>query len=71
MLQFIPFAALNNPELAARTGTIKALVRGLLKCHTPRISESVILTLSHLLNSPCTRKYVSSQFDIEVCWTKY
>jgi len=57
--------ALLNTELAAKTGAIKALLRGLLKCQTPRISESVTLTLSFLLNNPTSRKYIRSQLDME------
>ena len=58
--------ALLNPEVAAQTWGIKAILRGLLKCSHPRISESVVLTLSHLLNTPCTRRYIRSQLDVEV-----
>ena len=32
---------------------------------TPRISESVVLTLNFLLNKPQTRKYIRSQLDFE------
>ena len=33
---------------------------------TFRISESVVLALTHLINHPNTRKYVRSQLDMEV-----
>ena len=59
-------AALLNPELSAQTWAIKAILRGLLKCSHSRISESVVLTVSHLLNTPCTRRYIRSQLDVEV-----
>ena len=59
-------AALLNPELAAQTWAIKAILRGLLKCSHSRISESVVLTVSHLLNAPSTRRYIRSQLDVEV-----
>ena len=58
--------ALHNPEVASQSGAIRALIRGLLKCGASRISESVTLTLSHLLNSQATRKFIRSQLDIEV-----
>jgi rapamycin-insensitive companion of mTOR len=57
--------ALVNPEVAARSGGIKAILKGLLKCHTLRISESIVLTLNYLLNRPDTRKYVRSHLDLE------
>ena len=64
-IEFFP-SALLNPEVAAQTWAIKAILKGLLKCSHTRISESVVLTLSHLLNTPSTRRYVRSQLDIEV-----
>ena len=63
---YCTLVALLNPELAAQTWAIKAILRGLLKCSHPRISESVVLTLSHLLNTPCTRRFIRSQLDVEV-----
>jgi len=62
---FFLSVALHNPEMASQSGAIRALIHGLLKCGTSRMSESVVLTLSHLLNKPNSRKFIRSQLDIE------
>ncbi|KAL5486702.1 hypothetical protein EMCRGX_G019218 [Ephydatia muelleri] len=56
---------LSYPLLAAKTGSIKALLKALLKCQFPRITESIVMVLTYLLNQAETRKYVSAQIDIE------
>lgn len=66
IIMYLFFLALNYPELASQTLTIKALLKGLLKSQTSRISESVVLVLANLLNRPSTRKYIRAQLDLEV-----
>lgn len=56
---------LSYPLLAAKTGSIKALLKALLKCQFPRITESIVMVLTYLLNQAETRKYISAQMDIE------
>jgi hypothetical protein len=51
--------------LISECSLVKALVCGLLKCQIPEISETVILTLTRLLNHPQTRKYIRTHIDIE------
>jgi rapamycin-insensitive companion of mTOR len=57
--------ALCNSHLISECSLVKALVCGLLKCQIPEISETVILTLTRLLNHPQTRKYIRTHIDIE------
>lgn len=60
-------AAYENPELVSQCGGIGVLLRKILDCHQyPRINESLVATILHLINFPSTRHYVRFNTDLEV-----
>ncbi|XP_061180915.1 rapamycin-insensitive companion of mTOR-like [Saccostrea echinata] len=65
-LETICETAFVNPELLARCGGIGAILRAALDCHQyPRINESLVSTILHLLNHPRTRHFIKFNTDLE------
>ncbi|XP_069128220.1 rapamycin-insensitive companion of mTOR-like isoform X2 [Argopecten irradians] len=58
--------AFLNPELIAKCGGIGSILRAALDCHQyPRINESLVCTILHLLNHPRTRHLIKFNTDLE------
>ncbi|XP_045157719.2 rapamycin-insensitive companion of mTOR-like isoform X2 [Mercenaria mercenaria] len=56
----------HNPDLVAHCGGISMLLRKILDCHQyPRINESIVSTILHLVNYPSTRHFVRFNTDLE------
>ncbi|KAL4236760.1 hypothetical protein ACF0H5_005145 [Mactra antiquata] len=56
----------TNPDLVAHCGGISMLLRKILDCHQyPRINESIVSTILHLVNFPSTRHFVQFNTDLE------
>lgn len=49
------FAGVLNPEMFISCGGVSAVIRNLLECQMPRITESLCGVLLFLLNNPVTR----------------
>lgn len=64
---FVVFSAYENPDLVAQCGGIGVLLRKILDCHQyPRINESLVSTILHLVNFPATRHFIRYNTDLEV-----
>lgn len=59
-------AALKNPEIVARRGGLKTILKNVIDCQLSRINEALMTTILHLLNHPHTRQYVRSDVELEV-----
>ncbi|KAL3868472.1 hypothetical protein ACJMK2_041273 [Sinanodonta woodiana] len=58
--------AYHNPELVSQCGGISMILRKVLDCHQyPRINESLVCTILHLLNHPRTRHLIRFNTDLE------
>ncbi|XP_060081851.1 uncharacterized protein LOC132561136 [Ylistrum balloti] len=58
--------AFLNPELIAKCGGVGSILRAALDCHQyPRINESLVCTILHLLNHPRTRHLIKFNTDLE------
>ncbi|WAR23308.1 RICTR-like protein [Mya arenaria] len=56
----------SNPDLVAHCGGISMLLRKILDCpQYPRINESIVATILHLINYPATRHFVRFSTDLE------
>jgi rapamycin-insensitive companion of mTOR len=58
--------AIYNPKLVAQQGGISAILHNVLEYHQqPRINESLMATILHLLNHPSTRHLIKADVDLE------
>ncbi|KAK3090902.1 hypothetical protein FSP39_015586 [Pinctada imbricata] len=58
--------AFLNPEMLASCGGIGAILHAAIACHQyPRINESLVSTILHLLNHPKTRHLIQFNTDLE------
>lgn len=52
-----------NPNLLIVCGGVSAITRNVLECHSPRIAESLVGVLLHLLEWPQTRQLAGVRLD--------
>ena len=61
------FTGYYNPELVDQCGGVGMLLNKILDCHQyPRINESLVCTVLHLLNHPKTRHFIHINTGLEV-----
>ncbi|KAI5096452.1 rapamycin-insensitive companion of mTOR isoform X2, partial [Silurus meridionalis] len=63
--------ALKNPEIVARRGGLKTILKNVIDCQLSRINEALMTTILHLLNHPHTRQYVRSDVELEQILAPY
>lgn len=52
-----------HPRALIMCGGVSAITRNVLECHSPRIAESLVGVLLHLLDSPETRRMAGVRLD--------
>ncbi|KAK3523886.1 hypothetical protein QTP70_015715 [Hemibagrus guttatus] len=63
--------ALKNPEIVARRGGLKTILKNVIDCQLSRINEALMTTILHLLNHPHTRQYVRPDVELEQILAPY
>lgn len=63
--------ALKNPEIVARRGGLKTILKNVIDCQLSRINEALMTTILHLLNHPHTRQYLRSDVELEQILAPY